>query len=262
MTAATPRNRDISIDIETLGTRFDAPVIAIGAVVFDRLTGNTGAEFYQEIDLDSAIRAGRVDGSTLSWWMTQSATARGVFPVKKDKGSLATVLCNFADFCRSISGGVPIVWGNGATFDITILEHAFAVGSVGLSAPWHYTNVRDMRTLVDVSGLALGAVPSVGVAHNALDDAKYQAHYIAAALMKVAKALALADGGSVAPAKPAKAVKAVPAAAAAPAGKRYWYHPESEAYFTTEPGDCPSDCADGRPCDELSQAVYEEATEL
>ncbi len=142
---------DIGIDLETLGTRFDAPILSIACQVFDRDTGTMGKAFYQEITLDSAIRAGVVNGGTLEWWMGQNDKARQLFKSKPEKLDLATALMNMCTFIRSTGGGAPRVWGNGATADITWLEYAIAKGAVGIGIPWSYTNSRDMRTIVDAA---------------------------------------------------------------------------------------------------------------
>lgn len=180
-------SRDIAIDIETLGTRCDAPVLAIGACAFDRDTGKIGATFYEEVDFKSAVKAGRPNGDTVAWWMTQSKAAQQLFQkTKQEKRNLATALQMFGDWARGVGKGVPIVWGNGATFDIGILEYAYDHGCVGLKEPWHYTNIRDMRTIVDVCETVTGQQPGdfvkfEGTKHNAKDDAVHQAKVIAQA---------------------------------------------------------------------------------
>lgn len=181
-------NDHFSIDLETLGTRYNAAVLSVGVVQFDPDTGKLGATFYREIDIDSAIKAGRVTGSTLAWWAKQTDKARRVFG-PDNKVTLATALDELATWLRG-KAIAPKVWGNGATFDITILEHAYDHGCVGLTEAWHYTNVRDMRTMVEVAQLGDAEWPKrEGVHHNALDDATYQAKVISACRMKINKAL-------------------------------------------------------------------------
>lgn len=183
--------RDISIDLETLGTRYNAPVLSIGACAFDRATGKTHDSFYVEVDFKSAVKAGLPNGDTIAWWMRQSHEAQQLFAASraKEKYHLATALGMFGDWARSVSGGVPIVWGNGATFDISILEHAYDQ-VVGLQEPWGFINIRDMRTILDVCehvGIdARKGVEPIGVAHNAKDDAIYQAKVIARAFKLLA----------------------------------------------------------------------------
>ena len=71
---------EIMLDLETMGNRPDAAIIAIGAVELNRETGQLGREFYEVVDLASAMAAGgTVDASTILWWMQQSDEARGEF---------------------------------------------------------------------------------------------------------------------------------------------------------------------------------------
>lgn len=180
-----------SIDLETLGTRCDAPIISIGVVQFDPNNSKKGETFYREIDIDSSIRAGRVEGSTLAWWMKQSDKARDVFDPKESKVALATALEELQRWMRDLSF-TPVVWGNGATFDISILEYAYDHGAVGLKEAWPFYNIRDMRTAVDLAGFNNDNWPfprGSGIHHNALDDAGYQAEVISACWRKIKAAL-------------------------------------------------------------------------
>jgi exodeoxyribonuclease VIII len=56
---------------------------------------------------------------------------------------------------------------------------------VGLAYPWHYLNVRDMRTIIEAAESLVGfdkrSIPDQGTHHNALDDAKWQALAISGA---------------------------------------------------------------------------------
>jgi hypothetical protein len=87
------------------------------------------------------------------------------------------------------------VWGNGATMDISLTEEAYKFGGYGLTVPWAFRNIRDMRTIVDAADHVCpgfqSCVPQVGTAHNALDDAKYQA-------MRIAECFAVIKGGDAA----------------------------------------------------------------
>lgn len=176
---------DISLDGETLSVNYDAPLVAIGAVAFDRTTGKLGAKFYREVDLQSAINSGRVHAPTLRWWINQSARAKDIFAIKADQSSLATALMDFSSWCRSVGKGVPRVWAKGPAEDITWVNHAMTVGGHGISVPWHHSNVRDVRTITELAeelaDFNARSVPEVGEAHNALDDAIYQANVVCAA---------------------------------------------------------------------------------
>lgn len=170
---------DFSLDVETLSTRYDAAILSIGCVRFDRDTGEIGSRFYKAITLDTTLRSGHVSGDTLTWWMGQSSAAKRVLN-EMGREPLANALHLLGSFIRN--AGAPRVWGNGASFDITILEAAFVNGGHGLTPPWHYMNIRDMRTIVDAAiakGFDPWQIPKVGTIHHAGDDAEYQARVIA-----------------------------------------------------------------------------------
>ncbi len=57
---------ELMIDIETVSTRPDAAIMAIGACKFAISSGEIGETFYCAVDLDSCFRLGMVaDGDTL-----------------------------------------------------------------------------------------------------------------------------------------------------------------------------------------------------
>lgn len=180
--------RDVSFDLETLDTRFSAAILSIGMVLFDRETGEIGRKEYVEISFDSAIKCGSVSGSTLAWWMQQSEKARAVFTKTEGRQSIPVALDRIASVIRSEMVGAR-VWGNGASFDITILEHAFLMGTHGLAIPWHFVDIRDMRTTIDDAGIDLSKLPRIGTHHNAVDDAESQAVAISVARRTIRAAL-------------------------------------------------------------------------
>jgi len=173
-----------SIDLETLGTRYNAAILSIGVQQFDIDSGKLGETFYREIDLDSAIKAGKVTGSTLAWWALQGEVAKRVFG-DKNKTALSVALDELCTWMKKLSSN-PKVWGNGSSFDISILEHAYDHGAVGQKEPWRYTNIRDMRTIMDYLPAEMKPKRE-GTHHNALDDAKYQARCIAEAHYKITR---------------------------------------------------------------------------
>lgn len=165
--------KHLMVDLETMGTRVNAPVLAIGAVFFDPMTGTLGKTFDRRIDVADAMRYGVADGNTLKWWMQQDAAARKL--VYEAESSASDVFNDFVQFV----GSNTQPWGNGASFDISILDYAIPK-ITGKQPPWKFWNVRDCRT---VKELARGVVPDYtlpreGVHHSALDDAIYQAKWV------------------------------------------------------------------------------------
>ena len=173
---------NVMIDIETLGTKPDSPVLAIGAVFFDPDTGEIGNTFYRVISLESAlIKSKNVDADTLKWWMQQSKKARDIF---LDEG--VHRIQAFNDFRGYMVQGCECldtvkVWANGASFDPVILEE-FWDTSIREDMPWKYYNIRCFRTMK--AYLPKVSIPDVGVAHNALSDAMWQARYLIEAMRK------------------------------------------------------------------------------
>lgn len=184
--AATAANvQDISIDIETLGTQPGAPIVAIGLAGFCRKTGVVYPLMYVTIDLQSAITCSDgVDPSTLGWWFKQSQDAIDQTFNDTDHrvGVFDAALQVIAVFQKL---GNPRPWGNGASFDITLLEALFAKS--GFDVPWAHWDVRDVRTVVDLGRSIMGydpkkEMPFEGTRHNALADAEHQAKYTVAIL--------------------------------------------------------------------------------
>lgn len=175
----------LMVDLETMGSNPDAPIVSIGAVFFEPSTGETGPEFYQVVDLASAMRFGaQPDASTILWWMKQSSEARSALLVE-DAADLDVALTLFSEFLgeNAANGTKSVqVWGNGATFDNVLLKQSYEL--VGGAAPWRFVNDRDVRTIVEL-GNAVGInprydIPFEGNKHNALADARHQAKYVSA----------------------------------------------------------------------------------
>jgi len=167
---------NLMIDIETLGTRPNAPVTTVGACFFDPMTGEIGAKFYRKVDMVDAMRFGSADAETIRWWLQQDPAAQR--ELVKGADLLADVLRDLAKFYAQ--GRDTSVWGNGPTFDITILEYAY-YKCLGEKAPWPFWNVRDVRTVVQLAaGLVQkpAAFTKDAVAHNALDDCIFQVAYV------------------------------------------------------------------------------------
>ena len=127
------------------------------------------------------MRYGRIDPSTLAWWMDQGEKAKRIFAESKDKSTIAATFDGLIPFVAAHSGAC--VWGNGSSFDITLIERHYAMlarmDGWTKKQPWPYWNVRDMRTIVDAAGYDTRKHKRVGTHHNALDDAEFQAEVIA-----------------------------------------------------------------------------------
>ena len=49
---------DLMLDIETLGTTYNAVVVQVGAIYFDRLTGDIDAGICLNISIDDCLKHG------------------------------------------------------------------------------------------------------------------------------------------------------------------------------------------------------------
>ena len=175
----------LMVDLETMGKNPGAPIVSVGAVFFDPASGKTGAEFYQVISLESSMSFGaRPDASTILWWLKQSPEARSAIVVDDTVG-LVEALEQFLDFIaeNAANGSKNVqLWGNGSSFDCSLLEAAFELADTPFPIPhWNY---RDVRTVVEL-GKAVGLnsrydIPFEGDQHNALADARHQVKYVSA----------------------------------------------------------------------------------
>lgn len=170
--------KNLMIDLETLSTDTSAAILSIGACIFDPATRVIEpCEFYEELGLSAALsQAGRsADSDTLLWWMNRGPEAKKV--LSAEPRHLSPVLDMLSKYV--LRSSPEAVWSNGSNFDIAILEHAFS--QAGIRVPWHFRDIRDVRTIVSL-GRAIGAdkndIEFVGTPHHALHDARYQADYV------------------------------------------------------------------------------------
>lgn len=171
MSSELKKLRHVMIDLETLGTTPNSAIVSIGAVVFDPRYGKVSKKtFYSELDWENQNR--HICQKTREWWSKQSPEAQEALSGLDD---LDTSLRELASWlppdCR--------VWGNGSTFDISFLEDAYR--QYGIEIPWKFWNIRDCRTVLDMyesSRGGFGKSTNRAGAHNALQDAIYQARYI------------------------------------------------------------------------------------
>lgn len=187
-------------DFETFGTDPDSVVISLGGVAFNR-DGVLGKKYWV-FDWDN--QPGRTrDHDTEQWWTRQSNEAKQVmFTPAEKKISLETFLddndqwleglCFELGESRNPKTGKwkelkPM--GNGANFDIVILEHIYRTlrENGKHSIPWAFWNVWCFRTfdaLTKCKELKAKNVERKGtndnkvVKHNALADALWQAECV------------------------------------------------------------------------------------
>lgn len=179
----TNTNQHITFDLETLGTYHNAPIVQLGAVKFTT-DGDIKDEFLKTFKLSSLEGYGfEPDYGTIQFWFKQSPEAiNSVFNVE-DKTALYDGLQKFQNWIGKNPKDFSY-WSH-ATFDPVLLTNACK--KLGLKDPISYRNHRDIRTLSCLYEFLTGKEKTkterVGIHHNALDDAKFQAAYISEMLV-------------------------------------------------------------------------------
>lgn len=167
---------NVMLDLETLSSKSNAAIVAIGAVAFDK-DRVVDDPFYAIIDPNSAEKFGHISASTFAWWCQQSVEARAMFATKGVE--MIEALAKFNEWCQSYShhGGISM-WGNGSDFDNVILANTYA--QTDFKAPWKFSSNRCFRTLkslvpAEVQRDLWNKASEGLVHHNAVHDAKRQA---------------------------------------------------------------------------------------
>ncbi|GGO03681.1 3'-5' exonuclease [Haloarcula pellucida] len=156
----------VMVDLETLGTDPGAVILSIGAVRFDEV--GLSDEFYKNVSIQSCVDAGlEIDADTLDWWLGQDDEVQDVL---QGGVRLSKALAHFSAFYR----GADEIWAFSPTFDCQILSAAY--DAIDEPTPWNYRDERDCRTLAALPAAA--DVEQQGDAHDALDDAVYQARTV------------------------------------------------------------------------------------
>lgn len=171
--------KHIMVDLETMGTQPGRAIVSIGAVAFCPHSGSISKKtFYTAVSLKSCTAIGmKIEPDTLMWWLKQSDAAR--LAIANGGKSINVAIGNFTNWFDAHNA--EFLWGHGSVFDEPILRAAYRM--CGRTEPWKFYNVRDTRTIFDISGVSPNR--SVGTHHNALDDARAQAVAVIEAYRKL-----------------------------------------------------------------------------
>jgi hypothetical protein len=159
---------NVMIDLETMGTGPNAPVVAIGMYVVE-----TAEVFGRSVSLGHEMAAGAMpDASTILWWLKQDRQAQDMTfgnPNMPD-----AVLDQVTAFIKSQEQPCYVI-GNGSDFDITILTQMYKRWN--RTPPWKYSHVRCYRTVKALFPFIPEPVRQ-SAKHTALADATHQGlHY-------------------------------------------------------------------------------------
>jgi hypothetical protein len=168
---------DLMIDVECADKKRTGALMAVGGVFFDLQTCTLGPTFSRTINLVSSVaHGGTMDASTMLWWMRQGDAARkavayGGEPLDVVLNDLSTWI---AQTCRHED---VRLWGNNDEFDIPKLENGYR--GINCLVPWYWSHVRDFRTVRNMNPqVEYNPADKDGTAHNALDDAVFQAEFL------------------------------------------------------------------------------------
>jgi len=177
---------DFVFDIETLGTKPGAAILTVGLALVSRASAKVIASYYWQVDPKTYDEPNHPsfdkECSTIAWWAQQSEEATkeafgGEYAIEQVLDEIIDVIMFY--------GGVDkaVVWGNGATFDVSILEEAFR--RLGQDVPWEFYNVRCLRTLCSEMGVDWKRHLQKHRAHIAVEDAKAEARGLIVCLEKL-----------------------------------------------------------------------------
>ncbi|WP_367154690.1 3'-5' exonuclease [Methylomonas sp. HYX-M1] len=173
---------DLMIDLETLSLKPNATILTMGAVMFNPISGETGAELH----IACCFGQGRdVDIGVVDWWAEPKQAAAKTELVAFLKQNPHRLDFALEKLTRFIKRHRPAqIWGNSPSFDLAILTDAYRQHD--MTVPWPFWIERDTRTLVNVCRQLTGVDPKKqiefdGTAHSALADAIYQARYVSKA---------------------------------------------------------------------------------
>jgi hypothetical protein len=160
----------IMLDLETLGTNVNAPIMSIGAVRFNpyRIQDVEALpKLHFAINLEETM-LGKPDGGTILWWMHPDRRPALDEWLAMPKIDIHSALY---EFNRWVGFEPFYIWGNGATFDDVVLSQTYLMA--GIPKPWTYRDELDMRTVTYLSGKKEWPKRE-SIVHSALADAKYQ----------------------------------------------------------------------------------------
>lgn len=170
------------IDLETLGTQPGCIVLSLGACTFG---AGEKQVFYSALELNEQKTMGlRADRNTLDWWHKREEQYVKLLKECHEAPTLYSVLLDFSNWLHAVAGKRPIIWGNGADFDIPILARLYEV--VNMPKPWYFYDQRCYRTLKNLlPEILIGE--RIGEQHHALIDAQTQAEHAKRILAAIRK---------------------------------------------------------------------------
>ena len=154
----------LMIDLEGLATGPNTCILTIAAQAFDPFgTGYYDQHYYARVDVESQPDRD-IDNGTIEWWATQPTHAREEAFAEEGRIPLDQAL----DELGKLIWHSKLIWSQGPTYDMNILEHAYK--SYRKPLPWKYYMVRDSRTVFSL----WPEQPIPPTSHHALEDCRRQ----------------------------------------------------------------------------------------
>lgn len=184
---------DIVVDLETLGTRSNAPIFQIGAIAINIKTGEEYGYFNGLCDFQTLEN---IDGGTLKWWLktNHELFAQLCQQGEDNKLSAKDLISSFVAWIESMQNDVGVdnvyLWGNGILFDNCILRANCE--KYKINYPIIYRNDRDLRTIYELAANKIGVadgytfretvkINEERIEHDGLSDARHEAKALIAA---------------------------------------------------------------------------------
>lgn len=171
------------VDLETLGTSVNAPIIQLSAVCFN-LENDDIQLFERFIDLNDNFN---VDKDTLKWWLDTNAGLLEHILNHDSRRNEKLALLDFESWITSLSNDNSLndifLIGNGILFDNNIIRHHMEFYDIRY--PINYSNDIDFRTLILLGTIKLESAMGyqltpwnfkdaihdfIGTKHDAMDD--------------------------------------------------------------------------------------------
>lgn len=171
---------NVMLDLETLGTKPGCKILSIGASCFGPYIPQSEDIYYNIKVLNASPHQSLMDDpdpDTVKWWNEQSEEAKQVLTpaygrdIREALVLFNSFIYNLKQRCTKLR-----IWGNGATFDVPVLEEAMR--RYGIKPEWTFRDSMCFRTLKELGKMYGIEEPTfTGVKHDALADACHQAKW-------------------------------------------------------------------------------------
>jgi len=174
----------LSFDIETLGIKPGSVIVSLGMTAFDPKAGVQSIEVLKNqssrisLRLEDSLKRGfKIDASTMLWWLKQPDSSRNSTFISEMGYYDCDITCDrISEFVKRM--GCKYVWGNGANFDVVLIEEMF--DKCEKIIPWKFWDIRCLRTMKETLPYNKDIIPKNELKHDCLYDAIYQAQVLQA----------------------------------------------------------------------------------